>query len=67
MGVARKRNLRENESFKMDVAKFAEKYYNQGYDDGVEDTKNDFKSAISDGLRKGSSECGRILKEKFRK
>ena len=67
MGAARKRNLRDNENFKMDLANFAEKYYNQGYDDGVEDTKNSFKSAISDGLRKGSSECGRILRERFRK
>ncbi len=67
MGAARKRNLRDNDNFKMDLANFAEKYYNQGYDDGVEDTKNLLKSAISDGLRKGSSECGRIFREKFRK
>lgn len=35
--------------------------YGKGYKDGVEDTKEKFKPAIADGLRGGSSECGRMM------
>ncbi len=61
MGVAR-RKIWEKEAFKTDIANLAEKYYEEGYDDGVEDTRDDLKAAISDGLRHGSSECGRQLR-----
>ncbi|MCM1233066.1 MAG: hypothetical protein NC489_23325 [Ruminococcus flavefaciens] len=66
MGAAKKRNIKELETFKTDIANLAEKYYNEGYDDGFEDAKNEDKPAISDGLRNGSSECGKALR-KYRK
>lgn len=41
--------------------------YDSGYDDGYEDgyivRKNEDKAAISDGLRKGSSECGKTMRK----
>lgn len=36
--------------------------YNAGYGDGVNDSLSQYKSAISDGLRCGSSECGRAMR-----
>ena len=42
--------------------------YDDGYDDGADDTWNKNKVAISDGLRKGSSECGReMAKQRWKK
>lgn len=38
-----------------------ERGYELGYAHGVEDTKNSFKSSVSDGLRHGSSECGKAM------
>ena len=35
--------------------------YDHGYADGLEKMKNSFKPAISDGLRKGSTECGKKM------
>lgn len=35
--------------------------YDDGYDDGVDSTKDEFKSAVSDGLRHKSGECGKAM------
>lgn len=41
--------------------------YDRGYDDGFEDgyyqRKEEDKPAISDGLRKGSSQCGKAMRK----
>lgn len=36
--------------------------YKDGYEDGVEDTKKEYDRAISEGTKKGSSECGKKLR-----
>ena len=35
--------------------------YDDGYEDGYKKRKEEDMAAISDGLRKGSSECAKIL------
>jgi flagellar biosynthesis/type III secretory pathway protein FliH len=40
--------------------------FHQGYSHGAKDATEHFKPAISDGLRKGSSLCGKEMR-KFRK
>lgn len=43
---------------------FYEDGYEDGYDDGYEDGKDKYKSAISDGLRNGSSECAKAMRSR---
>ena len=66
MGIPKRKNFEKAEEFKKDIANLLQKYYSDGYDDGVADTRDDMKAALSDGLRRGSSECGRQLR-KYRK
>ena len=39
------------------------KGYREGYADGVEDTTDKYKPVVSDGLRAGSSLCGKAMNE----
>lgn len=40
---------------------FCEDAYNEGYKDAVDDAKEYYESSVSDGLRHGSSECGKTM------
>ncbi len=47
-----------------DITRHAlEKFFGEGYKKGTEDTINNLKSALSDGLRYGSPECGRAMRK----
>ncbi len=35
--------------------------YDEGFEDGVKKAKNEYKAAISEGLRCGSKECAKIM------
>ena len=45
---------------------FCEDAYNEGYRDAVDDAKEYYASSVSDGLRHGSSECGKTM-NKFKR
>lgn len=55
----------------MNYEEVAEEAYGRGYDDGYDDGTNILsagtKRAISDGLRHGSSECGKEMRKLRRK
>ncbi len=65
MGLERIWNLVQ-EAFEEGVIEGYNAGYDDGYDDGVNRTKDDFKSAVSDGLRHKSGECGKAM-NKFKK
>lgn len=41
--------------------------YKDGYKDGCEDTDIEYNKAISDGLKKGSSECAKKMVQRKKK
>lgn len=44
-----------------------EESYTEGYKDGYEDTDIEYNKAISDGLKKGSSECAKKMVQRKKK
>lgn len=65
MGLERMLNLVQ-EAFEEGVFDGYNAGYDDGYGDGVGTTKDDFKSAVADGLRHKSPECGKAM-NKFKK
>lgn len=61
--AATAKKIEQSKEFQKDIANLAKKYYDKGYDDGVKDTTDSFKAAVSDGLRCGSSECGKKMQQ----
>ncbi|MGV7119058.1 hypothetical protein PQ460_00225 [Paenibacillus sp. KACC 21273] len=47
--------------FKKGVIEGYDRGYDEGYEDGYEQRKCEDKPALSEGLRKGSSKCGKTM------
>ena len=50
-------------TYKKGIVYGYDKGYDHGFEDGYEKRKGEDKPAISDGLRHGSSECGKSMRK----
>ncbi|EES91574.1 hypothetical protein FDJ70_01830 [Clostridium botulinum] len=68
MGLANKKNnilqdlnLLYKKLYESGLIEGYDKGYDDGFEDGMKKAKDQYKASISDGLRHGSGECGKIM------